>query len=588
MRTLILFTVLSLASAGRVAADPAPRAVGHWSRYAVAGRPGALPPLTEVVLSIPPAESIAGQARPWVQLEVSAGTQRQFALALQVASLDFLYACGAAVEVFRYVLFPAQGPPIEYVDAGTGRALLPKIGFWTHLLPHAQAVTDPDMPLFGHGTYLGRDLHRLATGKGARLLPVAQARRLLLDPRVLIGTSRSVRDPGGPRLYQPGAEPADTDPDYTYVSLAAADYQAMIEAGMNLFDVPPEHLAWVIDEPVFFLLRDGLAPVPELLYRSNYFGAVQFMDEPAIRAMAFERLLRDVTSPAAAAELVIELTRGRYQGDGVFGAGYLATRLRQAGYDLGPVPVRQPDFPVWETVPGAVWYEMEAGAAGWLLEARLRPVWFADLIKSELGVDFPADTESCIRYHYAFCTGAARRFGAQWGVSTYGQMDFEAAARVFPLAYDRGATYFWFWTSDHAHHVPFDEQLALSRAFRDYARRHPRPPAPAMLTPPAEVAIALPWGYLCDHYQLKHYPAYDSTFTTGRMWWSSAMEMTDTNAQGVPYRQVLAAATAQAATLLRQGTPFDFIFLHPDEAITGYRQVIRVRETGEVAVEPSP
>jgi hypothetical protein len=72
------------------------------------------------------------------------------------------------------------------------------------------------------------------------------------------------------------------------------------------------------------------------------------------------------------------------------------------------------------------------------------------------------------------------------------------------------------------------------------------------------------------------------------MWWSSAMEMTDANAQGMPYRQVLAAATAQAAALLRQGTPFDFIFLHPDEAITGYRQVIRVRETGEVAVEPSP
>ncbi len=569
-------------------ADLASSAQGNWARYEVTGLPGALPSLSHLVVSLPPTQRADDPSRFWVQVEAFAGPRRCFALAMQVGSLDFLYPGGGAVEVFRYVLFPAAGEGLEFVSATTGQALLPPCGFFTHLLPRAVAVADPDMPFFATGTWAGRTLRRVARGNRASLLPVGQARRLVLDPEVLVGTSRSVRDTNTGRLYQPGDEPADTAPDYTYVPLGPADYRALIGAGMNLFDVPPEHLPWVIEEPVFFLLRDGLERLPELLYRSNYLGTVQFMDEPAIRAMAFERLARDFTSPSAAAELVLELTRGRYLGDGVYGAGNLNRRLHAAGLELGPQPLLQTDFPVWETVPGAAWYELEAGAGGWLLEARFRPTWFAGLVQRELGVHFPADAESCIRYHCAFATGAARRFGAPWGISIYGQMETEAAARVFPLAYDLGARYFWFWTSDRAHHVPFGEQLELTRAFRDYARAHPRPRLPASRTGPAEVAVALPWGYLCDHYELKAYPAYDTTFTVGRMWWSSAMEMTDTNAVGVPYRQVLAAAAAQAAQLLAQGTLFDFVFLRPDESASGYRRVVRIQEDGQVLQQGEP
>jgi len=31
-----------------------------------------------------------------------------------------------------------------------------------------------------------------------------------------------------------------------------------------------------------------------------------------------------------------------------------------------------------------------------------------------------------------------------------------------------------------------------------------------------------PWGYLCDHYQMKHYTGVESTFTQGGMWWSNS------------------------------------------------------------------
>ncbi|MFO7889877.1 MAG: hypothetical protein R6V04_06015 [bacterium] len=43
----------------------------------------------------------------------------------------------------------------------------------------------------------------------------------------------------------------------------------------------------------------------------------------------------------------------------------------------------------------------------------------------------------------------------------------------------------------------------------------------------------LPWGYFCDHYQMKHYTSVDSTFTQGRMWWSTKMELTDQNGHDV-------------------------------------------------------
>ena len=100
------------------------------------------------------------------------------------------------------------------------------------------------------------------------------------------------------------------------------------------------------------------------------------------------------------------------------------------------------------------------------------------------------------------------------------------------------------------------------------------------------MAVALPWGYLLDHYQLKRYTYHAETFRRGRMWWSREMEMTDENREGVTYGQVLAAAASQAAELLRAGTAFDFVYLRRGEAApAGYTKVRRVLESGGVVVE---
>ncbi|MFH1567605.1 MAG: hypothetical protein ABIL09_06340 [Gemmatimonadota bacterium] len=555
---------------------------GIQARYSVPRGRAPIPGLTEVILGFPRVESVAGGKAIWFQMEALAGQQRLFAVAMLVSGADFLYPSALPVTVHRYLLFPPEGGPIEYVDQATGKALVPKLEFFRNLLPHSVAVTDLDLPFFREGTYLGQPLHRTSMGPEYELLALDGARRLALDGEVLVGTSRSSRDDGSGRLYGPLATWSDLEKDYTYVELNEADYGQMMAAGFNTFRVPLGHLPWVMDEPVWFLVREGFAERPDLLYRSNFFGAVMYMDEPAIRAMGFDGMFRNFTSPPKAAAVVVELTRGRYQGYGGYGNRNLHRLLTAAGYDFGQLEIVQPGYPVWETVPSAAWYEMQAGLQGWCFEARYIPEWFADLIHDELGVDFPPEADACIQFHNALFTGASRRFGTRWGVAIYGQMGPQAAERLFPLAYERGATYFWFWTSDRAHHVPFAEQLQHARALRQYAAAHPRQASAAELTARARVAIALPYGYVFDHYQLKHFTEVDESFTTGRMWWSTEMETTDNNGHGATYGQVMAAAAREAAELLRAGTLFDFVFLNAGEAIEGYDQVRRVSESAEV------
>lgn len=582
MSRRLLIAGLTLAM---VACQPGPDAFdGRWARYEFSeGSP--VPGITHLVLALPGRETAADETAFWWRLEAFSGDRRRFSIDLLAGGLDFLHVGAPSVPVHRYLLTDGEGALFEYVDAASGRALLPKLGFFTHLTPRASSVDDPGLPLFEGGSWLGKPVHRVAGGTGASPADVGGARRLALDPEVLVGTSRSFRDDRSGRLYEPSPDWSRGGPDYEYVELDGDDYAAMIEAGFNIFRVPAEHLRWVRDEPVWFLVRGGFGARPDLLFRPNFFGAVMYMDEPAIRAMAFDGMFRHFRDPAKAAEVVVELTRGRYHGDGGYGRGHLQRLLARDGWDLGAMEISQPDYPVWETVASACWYEMEAGAAGWCMEGRYQPAWFARLMRDELGVDFPGDAEATIRFHQAFFTGAARRFGARWGVAIYGQMDPKAAGLLFPIAYEQGATYFWFWTSDHAHHVPFEEQLRHARALRRHVAAHPRRD-PGDRVSVARVAIALPWGYLLDHYQLKRYTYHGETFPRGRMWWSREMEMTDENREGATYGQVLAAAATLAAELLRSGTAFDFVYLRRGEAApAGYAEVRRVLESGEVVVE---
>jgi hypothetical protein len=257
------------------------------------------------------------------------------------------------------------------------------------------------------------------------------------------------------------------------------------------------------------------------------------------------------------------------------GVRSLAQNLQNAGWNFGDVEILQGEFPVWEACPSAAWYEFEAGLGGYVYEGRHRADRTAKFMKDVLDVEFPATVEACINLDYAFFRGAARHFGRKWGTAIYGQAAPEAAGQMFPLAYDQGATYFWFWTSDHNHHMLFPEQKQLTRKFMEYVADHPRSDAPEVLTACAKTAIALPWGYLCGEHELMH----------GALWGSPNMKLDMDNGHGTTYQAVLTTAMREASRLLRQDIRFDMLFLREDQEVEGYEEIYRVLENGKVIVE---
>ena len=416
-----------------------------WARYEFVNRQSPIPGLSNLVLSL-----LAGVAGPnyWVQLEFYGPESRCFGISFLATSLDFL-------------------------SGETNGALTPKLGLLEHLLSRADSHSDQEMPFFTSGTYLGQGIRRTETGAAPYAFPTEGVRRLVLDEDVLIGTSRPFRDTGVGRLHPAGDPWEEGDDDYEYIQLTDQDYQRMIDAGMNIFRVPGDHLGYVLEEPVFFLIRETFENSSELLYRSNFLGSVMYMDEPAWLILS-NHLVEQIETPQAAANLLCELTRGRFEGQGNYGQRDLHRLLPQSGYVLSGVDLLQPDYPCWETVASSAWYELEAGIKGWCFESRLQPAWFSGLVKDALDVAFPSDPESCIRYHLGLFSGAATRFNGKWGVAIYGQTDTRTAELLFPMAYRRGASYFWFWTSDRAHHVPFEEQLDHARAFRKIVNENQR------------------------------------------------------------------------------------------------------------------
>lgn len=544
---------------------------GTWARYEAVEPPPGIPRATEGMLWVRPGEGTdAGSRIGW---SARADTAALFGFEVVVEDAALLSPLRSGAAVRRYVLHPASGPPLEYVDRD-GRALLPRFSFDPLLVPKVRGALPRPEALPDSLTWLGRAFRLAESGAGAPPwgFPATEdstPRRVVLDPEVLVGTSRPFRDDGSGRTR---------DGDYTYVELTKADYRTMIDAGMNVFRVPARHLPWVIDEPVYFLTYEDLASRPEILFRSNYLGAVMYMDEPAHRVLR-RGLAGDSRSPAESAELLVEVTRGRYEGDSGYGRRFLGRMLRRAGFRWGDVPFPGGDFPVWEVVTGAVWYELEAGPPGIVLEGRFRPRDDARLVRRALDVDFPEDARSGVLAHAAFLRGAARHFDAKWGIAIYGQMEDDAADLTFPLAYRRGATYFWMWTSDAEHHVPWTRQLALARDFRDFLARERADRGDAPREPiRAATALVLPWGYLMDEYALQPFARGEDA----AMWRSRALALDKRNDAGAEYGDVLAAGYREAARLLEAGEEYDVLYLRADERADGYDAVIRVRESGEV------
>lgn len=435
-------------------------------------------------------------------------------------------------------------PPHRWVHHQTGAVLLPKLSrdAWIS----EAFLRDDDFS----GEWLGR---RLTAGREDTAgIAWSSPRVLRLNPDATIATSRDIRDDGTGR---------QGDADWTYVRLTADDYARMIDAGFNLFRI--QHADWpmVRAEPVF-IVTEGMNVSPALPLHPAYCGAVMYTDEPAIRLRG-EDWFRALRTPAEAAAGIRDRTRETLAGDGKYGRGFLRNRLDAYRVHWGDLP--RYEYPIWEAVASAAWYELEAGADSFCFESRNNPASFAEDVRRVLGVDFPATVEASLDLHFAVLRGAARHHDADWGVSVYGQCPPEIPEPLLTRAYDQGARFFWHWTSDHGHHVEFEEQLRLSRVLREHERAHPRRSEFR-----ADVALVMPWGYALDDETVR-------ARREGRLLWAVPnLKLLNKNETGTSHRDVLAAAAGSAVRLLEEGASFDVLFLRDEERARGYERVIRI------------
>jgi len=431
---------MSLLAAASLAAPPAGT---RLSFDVLSTRSETAPPIAAVDLLYGPKAQIAHGFRrragsgQWWQLEIRTTAEAGSATLCMVRGLtarDPLAGSGA-LDFARYQLrIPATGESLEYVDARSGRALLPAWVDWEkYFVPHP---TSEGTRLEGARStcqFLGHVLILQSVKTGVNWERWPAVKRLELDREMLVGTGRNFKDVEGHRLAQtPQAR------NYTYTNFTAADYQTMIGAGMNLFTVAPDQQRWVQSEPVFFLRSAAGNPpldYPADLYRANYLGAAMFVDEPA-SIMTWDRTLgpklkhlSDVTALIEKRTALTFETNTRH-----YGRYWLEQQLRDRRVNLGDLRLAQVELPVWETYYDRAFYEMKGGGSGIVHEGRYRLQDFDEAAARITGQKHSHTVRQMLQWYYAPLRGGARVFGKFWGTSIYGQCDPAVAPKALEVA----------------------------------------------------------------------------------------------------------------------------------------------------------
>lgn len=544
---LILLGVTLLAGSGLSSGLARP---GDWVRYklirAAESTETAVDTLT---LTIGAPARIDGVDATWWQMVSHKPDGTEFAVQALSERAPMVAENGDIGLVLRYIFRQQGRPAIEFVNETTGLAYLPAFGFREALVPTPRFRGNLVGPFHGTGNYLGQALAAHAHGEGGKWLDLQPARKLVLNDDVLIGTARTFKDDG----KGPGE-----DKEYNYIELTEQDYEQTIGAGFNLFFGHNKHIDFVREKPVFFIKSkfDEADPYPEMLYRSNFWGTAMFTDEPAVRMDASDcRSVHDAANLLRLRDYTYHLSRYSHVDD-------MARMIRQAGFNTGDWDLRQLHVPVWETVFESSFYQMQGGAAGLVHEGRYKLAEYNNLLAAVLGTGASVDLKQMFDMHYGYMRGAARCFGKEWGTAIYGQCDYAIAPDAIKQAYDMGAHFIWWWTSDHDHHLPFTQQLELARILRAYQKQHPRLSRHGLLCN-ARMAVAMPDGYLAGW---------------GTQWGSPRFAANKLNEHGVSYGDVNSEIYWQMYRLAKQGIEFDTVVDVPEVIDrAGYEKIIRIR-----------
>jgi len=541
-------------------------------RYRVLpGGPEEAPPFDVVSVTLGPSESIGNKACRWWQIEVfktEADTTPLFKLRALTVGRDPFDRSNKAMVFKRYILkIPATNDNLEYRNVHTHEAMLP---FWKdfdrYFIPLRSLGSREQFGLPNTIEYLGHTLTLVKAEPSAEWKQWTDVKVLDLDPELLIGTGRSFKDKEGHRL-PPGQ-------DYTYVPITGDDYRLMIKTGFNLFTVGPDQEQYVRSEPVFYLRGTSNSwplSFPADLYRSNYLGAVMFMDEPTMRLTGDKHIHNTLRYFSDFASVIRQRVHTRYYGTEHYGAYLLEHRLKAENkINLGDMRLMQHDYPSWETALETTFYQMAGGCNGLVHEGRYQLSEFQDGMDRWTGVKRTYTAEEYLRYEYALLRGGTRPFGKFWGTSIYGQADPALSPLAVTLAYDMGARYIWFWTSDHDHHLPWNEQLQLVKVLKSHAKTHPRPSIFGD-QPTRDAVIVIPYGYFLS---LQH----GGSNIHANLWWVRELDTEGRNESSRRYRRVMERAHKAVIECYERGEDFD-ITVDDGRKIVGYKRVIRISDS---------
>jgi hypothetical protein len=519
---------------------------GDWARYEfVLAKADAKPSVKEVTITIGSRE---GDLRWW---EMAVTKLDGSSFVVRALSKYAPMSVGPVGQAGRYLFKDGDRPFLEYRDK-SGGPMLPTFDFRTELIPCPATNTAFDGIFATSGTYLGNGVQLVETGHGKTMGDIGEPKVLVLDPTLIVGTGRNFRDIDEGRV---------TDRDYNYRPFTPEEYDEMEAAGTNFFIVDTsERELMVRERPAFYTKYPVFEDYPNILYRPNYRGTSMFTDEPAII-----NSFSDCRRVTDASNLLRTRVAASLAGDNHYSRRMLPILFEKAGVYLGTWNLLQQDMPAWEAVYSAGFHELEGGASSVIHEGRYDLNTFNAILKGTFGPEFEVTTEEMLDLHYAFLRGAARCFGGDWGTSIYGQADPAISPLAIKMAYDQGARYIWFWTSDHGHHMPYKEQLELTQVLREHEKAHPRRPMNA------RIAVAFPEGYIGW-----------SEFWPNGLWNNERFGFQKTNEQGATYGSVVAVALKQGIALARKGIQFDFVVDGEPARKAGYDKIIRVGTDGSV------
>lgn len=515
----------------------------------------------------------------WINLSATKVSGDRFAIWILGDGFPAAKLPEAQAEIARYIVQEGNDGPLEFRHQTTGRAVLPVLGGWEHLLPRA-ASTTVDQGIPKETALLGHRYQLAAVEQSEGVLTPPSAKVIELRAEALVGFPHNTKQKDQTRRYDLS--------DYELIRLTKTDYLDMVAAGINCVNVDAEQAAWVRDLNIFFWGVGGDDErYPECLYRSNYLGPSLFMDEPAV--VTRDHIIRPKlrSSPefreAITPQTVVEDFRHHfYEAKNQGAPTHLLARLAaREDVDLGEMQFLQQNIYSWETMISSAIHQLSEDRDGPPAAIVFEPPGRFGTRRTlpemnmtygcQIPVDDPKNLSGII---YGFLRGAARVTGKNWGMSIYGAVDRADTFWLQTHAYDLGATHFFYWDSFELACVPYRECLAMSRNLSDHALSHPDRDL-VKLKHAAEVAILLPVGYNLGHVAMGK----------GSLWALNELNLERRNAHGVSYRTVMGNFFTEIERCIRHGVAYDLFWDVENMELSGYREVIRVREDGKVQVQ---